>query len=98
MKKRIFPLFVLAGSIFLAAAGCSNNNIDTAKVRAAFPGVSGDAKVQLEAGLAAIDASNYEAALNPLKIAAFEIKMDKDQRAILEDTVKKTRIKARQQK
>jgi hypothetical protein len=101
MKKRIIQLsglFVLAGAIFLSATGCSNHNIDTAKVRAAFAGIDGDAKTQLETGLTAIDAGNYDAALKPLKIAAFEIKMDKNQRAILEDTIRKARVKAQQQK
>ena len=99
MKKRIIRLsglFVLAGAIFLSAAGCSNHNIDTAKVRAAFAGIGGDAKTELETGLAAIDASNYPAALKPLVKAGYEIKMDKNQREILADTIKKVRIKARQ--
>ncbi|HEX4119032.1 MAG TPA: hypothetical protein VH619_00290 [Verrucomicrobiae bacterium] len=94
MKKRFIPLIVLAASIFLAGAGCSNHNIDTAKVRAAFPGIDGEAKVQLEAGLAAIDASNYIAALKPLDKVKYELKMDKKQWAILDDTLKKVHAKA----
>jgi hypothetical protein len=79
------------------AVGCSNRNIDTAKVRAAFPSIDGDAKAQLETALAAIDASNYLAAVRPLEKAKYEIKMDKTQREILEDTLKKARAKAQQQ-
>lgn len=97
MKKRIIPFVVLTGWICLVAAGCSNSNIDTGKVRAAFPSIDGDAKVQLEQALAAIDASNYAAAVKPLEKAAYEIKMDKPQRKILEDTLKKARAKAARQ-
>jgi hypothetical protein len=97
MKKRIIPLVMVAGLICVAAAGCSNSAIDTAKVRAAFASVQGDARVQLDTGLAAIDASNYVAAVPPLEKAAYELKMDKNQRDILKDTLKKVRAKAARQ-
>jgi len=97
MKKRLIPFAVSTGLVCLVAIGCSNSNIDTAKIRAAFPSVGGDAKVQLEQGLAAIDASNYVAAVKPLEKAAYEIKMDKNQRIILEDALKKVRVKAARQ-
>jgi cellobiose-specific phosphotransferase system component IIA len=98
MKKRMLSFVVLTGWVCLVAAGCSNSNIDTAKVRAAFPSIDGDAKAQLEQALAAIDASNYAAAVKPLEKAAYEIKMDKNQREILTDTLKKARAKAARQK
>ncbi|HUD45374.1 MAG TPA: hypothetical protein VMR33_01020 [Candidatus Baltobacteraceae bacterium] len=98
MKMRIIPFVVLTGLVCVVAVGCSNSNIDTAKVRAAFPSIDGDAKAQLEQALAAIDASNYVAAVKPLEKAAYEIKMDKTQRNILEDTLKKARAKAAQPK
>lgn len=85
---------VLTGLVCLLAAGCSNSNIDTARVRAAFPSITGDGKAQLETALGAIDASNYAAAVKPLEKAAYEIKMDKNQRVILEDTLQKVRAKA----
>ena len=94
MKKRVISSFVLAGLICLGATGCSNKNIDTAKVRAAFPNLEGDAKVQLEKGLAAIDASDFASAVKPLEKATYEIKMNKDQREILQDTLKKARAQA----
>jgi hypothetical protein len=98
MKKRIIPFVVSIGLVCLVAVGCSNSNIDTAKIRAAFPSVGGDAKLQLEQALAAIDSSNYVAAVKPLEKASYEIKMDKNQRIILEDALKKVRVKAAQQK
>lgn len=98
MKKRVISTFVLAGFLCLGAAGCSNKNIDTAKVRAAFPNIDGDAKVQLEKGLSAIDASDFTSAIKPLEKATYEIKMDKTQRDLLQDTLKKARAKAAQQK
>jgi len=81
----------------VAAVGCSNSNIDTAKVRAAFASVQGDPKMQLETALAAIDATNYVAAVAPLEKAAYELKMDTNQREILMDTLKKVRAKAARQ-
>jgi hypothetical protein len=98
MKKRFIPLIVLAGLICLAAGGCSNHNIDTAKVRAAFSSLDGDAKVQLETALAAIDASNYVAAIKPLEKVRYEIKMDKSQYTLLHDTLQNVRDKAQHQK
>jgi hypothetical protein len=48
--------------------------------------------------LAAIDARDYVAAVKPLEKAAYEIKLDKKQREILEDTLKKARAQAARQK
>jgi cytochrome c-type biogenesis protein CcmH/NrfG len=98
MKKRLMLVLTMAGLAWLAALGCSNNNIDTAKVRAAFPSLSGEAKDDLELGLKAIDQSNYVAAIRPLKVLAIKVKMDKDQRLILEDTIAKAEAKAAKQK
>jgi hypothetical protein len=98
MKNRLIRFVVLTGLVCLAAVGCSNSNIDTAKVRAAFPSIDGDAKAQLEQALAAIDARDYVAAVKPLEKAAYEIKLDKKQREILEDTLKKARAQAARQK
>jgi hypothetical protein len=98
MKKQLTAWVAGVALICVCAMGCSNHNIDTAKVRAAFPSIDGDAKAQLETGLSAIDSSNYVAAVKPLEKAAYEIKMDKNQRKILEDTLKKVRAKAQSQK
>jgi hypothetical protein len=98
MKKRIIRCLLVAGLVCVAVVGCSNSNIDTGKVRAAFPSLAGDAKAHLDQALAAIDAGNFVAAVPPLEKAAYEIKMDKDQRKLLEDTLKKARVKAARQK
>jgi uncharacterized iron-regulated membrane protein len=98
MKKRLILLFAMTGLAWLAAMGCSNKNIDTAKVRAAFQSLSGDSKDTLEQALRAIDRSNYVAADRPLKVLAFKVKMDKNQRVILLDTIAKVEAKAAKQK
>ena len=88
----------MASLVWLAVLGCSNNNIDTAKVRDAFQSLTGEAKDDLEQGLKAIDQSNYVAAVRPLKVLAIKVKMDKDHRIILEDTIAKVQAKAANQK
>ena len=98
MKKRLILLVTVTGLAWMAVSGCSNKNIDTAKVRAAFPSLSGEAKQNLDMGLQAIDQSNYQAAVRPLKSIAYKVKMDKNQRDILEDTITKAEAKAAQQK
>jgi ribosome recycling factor len=98
MKKRLLLLVSLMGLAWLAASGCSNKNIDTAKVRAAFPSLSGDARQNLDQGLKAIDESNYVAAVRPLKTLAYKVKLDKSQTDILEDTINKAEALAAKQK
>ena len=98
MKKRLILIFTVTSLACLAVVGCSNNNIDTAKVRAAFPSLAGEDKDDLELGLKAIEQSNYVAALRPLKVLAIKVKMDKDQRLLLEDTIAKVEARAAKQK
>ena len=98
MEKRLILLVTITCLSWLALSGCSNKNIDTAKVRAAFQSLSGDAKENLETALKAIDESNYEAADRPLKWLAYKVKIDKNQRDILEDTITKVEAKAAKQK
>jgi hypothetical protein len=98
MKKRLVLVVTVMGLAWLAVSGCSNKNIDTAKVRAAFQSLSGDARQYLDTGLKAIDESNYVAAVRPLKTLAYKVKLDKDQRDILEDTIAKAEAKAAKQK
>jgi hypothetical protein len=95
MKKRLTLIFTLG---CLVVTGCSNNNIDTAKVRAAFPSLSGGPKDDLDLALKAIDQSNYVAAIRPLKVLAISVKMDKSQTLLLEDTLAKVEAKAAKQK
>jgi hypothetical protein len=94
MKKRLILLLAMTGLALLASPGCSDKNIDTAKVREAFQSLSGDARQDLEQGLTAIDQSNYVAAVRPLKKVALTVKLDKNQRLILEDTITKVEAKA----
>jgi hypothetical protein len=89
---------VLAGLLCLAASGCSNKNIDTAKVREAFQSVSGDSRAQLEEALKDIEASNYVAAVKPLRTVAYTVRMDANQRKVLEEMMKKLRAKVAAQK
>jgi hypothetical protein len=98
MKKRLTLLFTLAGLAWLAALGCSNKNIDTAKVREAFQSLSGEAKDDLEQGLQAIDQSNYVAAVKPLNKVGYLAKLGKEQRLLLQDTIAQAEAKAAKQK
>jgi hypothetical protein len=93
MKKRLLTLVAVASLAFLALVGCSNPNVDTAKVRAGLQGLGADQKVQLETALSAIDAGKYKEALLPLRKVAFGAKLDKNQRKIIEETIAKVRAK-----
>lgn len=94
MKKRSFTLFAVASLAFLTLVGCSNSNIDTAKVRAALGSLDSAKKEQLEKALTAIDAGKYKEALAPLRNIAYSAKLDPGQRKIVEDTMEKVRVKA----
>src|SRR5580658_8160400 len=98
MKNRLSLFVAMSAMAWLAPLGCSNNNIDTAQVRAAFQSVSGDTREHLEEGLKAIDQSNYVAAVRPLKWIAYKVKLDKNQTAVLKDTIAKAEAKAAKQK
>ncbi len=93
MKKRLFTLVAVASVAFLALAGCSNSNIDTAKVRAGLQSIEPAQKAELEVALSAIDAGKYKDALLPLRKIAFGAKLDKNQSKILKDTLKKVQTK-----
>jgi hypothetical protein len=97
MKKRLMFIFALSGLLWLAASGCSNKNIDTAKVRATFQSVPG-AKDVVEQACKDIDQSNYVAAVRPLKNIAYTVKLEKDQRLLLDDTIAKLQAKVAHQK
>ncbi len=98
MKKRLILLLTLTGMACLAVAGCSEKKIDTAQVRAAFTSLNGEAKQDLDEALAAIDQSNYVAAVKPLQKVEFLVKLNKDQLLILKDTLTKVEAKAARQK
>jgi hypothetical protein len=93
LMKRWLILLVSITAL-AAVSGCSNKNIDTAKVREALQSLSGDAKQNLEQGLKAIDEGNFAAAARPLKVIAYKVKLDKHQREVLEDTIAKVEAKA----
>ncbi len=87
----------MASALLLVVGGCSNNNIDTAKVRAAFQsGLDQGQKDQLEIALADIEAAKYKDALLPLRKVAFGAKLDSSQRKILKDTMEKVQRKIAQ--
>jgi len=93
MKKRLFTLVAVACLACLTLAGCSNPNVDTAKVRAALQSIAPEQKAQLELALAAIDAGKYSEAYPPLRKVAYGAKLDKSQRKIIESTLAKVRAK-----
>jgi hypothetical protein len=89
MRKRVIAFVAVASLVLLTAVGCSDNNIDTAKVRAALQSVDDQNKAQLELALTAIDAGKFKDALLPLRKVAFGAKLDKTQGKILRDTMTK---------
>ena len=93
MKKRLFTLVAVASLACLALAGCSNPNVDTAKVRASLQSIEPGPKAQLEAALSAIDAGKYTDALLPLRKVSFDAKLDKKQRKVVENTIAKVKAK-----
>jgi hypothetical protein len=98
MKRRLILLVAMTAVASAALIGCSNNNIDTAKLRQSFQSISGDARNSLDVAFKAIDESNYVAALRPLRTVAYKAKLDKQQSAILEETIAKVEAKAAKQK
>jgi hypothetical protein len=96
MNKRLLTLVAIVSLAFLGLVGCSNPNVDTAKVRAAMQSIKPEDKIQLEMALSAIDAGKFEDALLPLRKVADGVKLDKDQRKIIVDTMAKVRAKITQ--
>jgi hypothetical protein len=93
MKIRLLTLIAVASFACLALVGCSNPNVDTAKVRASLQSIGPDQKAQLELALSAIDAGKYNEALLPLRKVAYSAKLDKDQIKLVKDTIEKVRAK-----
>jgi hypothetical protein len=94
MKKLLlFPWPVLVGLMVWGATGCSNREVDTAKLQAAFQSSDPGIRAELDKGIAALTVSNYSAALGPLNKVAYAAKLTKDQRLILEDSIKKVKAK-----
>jgi hypothetical protein len=93
MKKRLFTLVAVASLALLTLVGCSNPNVDTAKVRAALQSLDAGQKEQLEMALTAIDAGKFKDAFPPLRKIAFSAKLNPDQNKILKDTMAKVQAK-----
>jgi hypothetical protein len=93
MKKRLFTFFAVACLVLLAVVGCSNGNVDTAKVRAALQTLNAGQKEQLELALTAIDAGKFHDAVLPLRKIALGAKLDPDQVKLVKDTVAKVQAK-----
>ena len=86
---------LLAGLLAWGAAGCSNHEIDTAKLQSAFQTTTPDAQAWLDQGIAAINAGKFSEALPALQHVAYAAKMSKEQRLILEDAIKKVKARAK---
>jgi hypothetical protein len=95
MKKLFFQLMLIAGLIGLGTTGCSNKEIDTAKLQTAFQSADSEVRGYLDNGVAAINAGKFADALPELRHVAFVAKMSKEQRLILSDTIKKVEAKAK---
>ena len=96
MKNRFLSLGAMAALIalvFFASAGCSNPNVDTAKVRKVMQGITPEEVPRLEEALSDIDAGKYQEALMPLRRVAYAAKLNKAQTKMLEETIAKVRAK-----
>ena len=94
MKKRLFTFVAVASFAFVALVGCSDQNVDTAKLRAALQSLDGAQKAQLELALSDIDSGKYKEAVLPLRKIGFGAKLTKEQAKILQDTMTKVQAKA----
>jgi hypothetical protein len=95
MKKLLFQFMLLAGLMTWGAAGCSNQEIDTAKLQTAFQSAPPEVRSFVDTGVTAISAGKYSDALPVLQHVAFAAQMSKEQRQILTDTIKKVKAKAK---
>ena len=95
MKKPLLQLLLLAGLMMWAAAGCGNREIDTAKLQTSFQSAEPEVRAKLDQGIAAIRAGKFSEALPALQHVAYEAKMSKPQRLLLEDTIRQVKAKAK---
>ena len=96
MKKILMPLLLLTGLMAFGVTGCSNKEIDTVKLRSVFQDVAPEARTYLDTGIADIQAGKFTEALPALQHVAYAAKMNKDQRLLLEDAIKKVKARAKQ--
>jgi phage gp36-like protein len=95
MKKLLLQLMLLAGLMAWGATGCSNQEIDTAKLQTAFQSATPEVRAYLDQGVAAIKAGKFTEALPALQHAAYAAKMSEEQRLILNDAIRKVKAKAK---
>ena len=95
MKKFLPKLMLLAALMAWGAVGCSNREIDTAKLQSAFQSAPPEVRAYLDKGVAAIQAGKFTEALPALQHAAYAAKMSQEQRLILNDAIKKVKAKAK---
>jgi hypothetical protein len=95
MKKLLLQLVLLASLLAWGATGCSNKEIDTAKLQSTFQDVTPEVRPYLDQGIAAIKAGKFAEALPALQHVAYATKMNPEQRLVLEDAIKKVKVKAK---
>ena len=95
MKKLLLQLLLLAGLMAWGATGCSNREIDTAKLQTAFQSATPDVRSYLDQSIAAIHAGKFSEALPALQHVAYAAQINREQRFILEDAIKKVKAKAK---
>jgi hypothetical protein len=93
MKLLLFSFLMIGALAIGGAMGCSDREMHLDKLRTAFQSASPETKAQLEMAVADINATNFPDAFTALQRVAFATKMTQDQRKILEDTIRKVRIK-----
>ena len=67
MKKMLLRLVLLASLMAWGATGCSNKEIDTAKLQSSFQDITPEARPYLDKGVVAIKAGKFAEALPALQ-------------------------------
>jgi len=94
MKNRSLTLAIGLMLLAWGTAGCSNRDVDVAKLQSSFQSADASTRAELDKGIAAISAGKFADALPPLRYVAYSTKLTKDQRVILEDSIKKVKARA----
>jgi hypothetical protein len=100
-KQRLFSrafaslavMIAFIAMVLTGATGCSNPNVDTAKVRAAMQGLPPEQMALLNQAMADIDAGKFKEAFQPLRQLGYAAKLNKDQSKVLQETIGKVRVK-----
>ena len=98
LSRSLASILLAASLAPSGASGCADHTIHADKLQSEFQSASPEAKSQVDAAVADINAGKFAEALPVLQKVAFGAKMSKEQRDVLEDTVRKVREKVQSSK